>query len=147
MAIRHLNKSISILWEVLQGLGALFRSVRSLYDPSKSDCSQCMLDTGRAALCQRLCSLFPWTEFLSCFGCFLDASPGEVFRATSQWEETPRKTLEGLAWECLLHAPPRWLSSSHYPRKVCPGRTMEKTHFGLSYLRSRSSSVITHKWR
>ena len=64
-----------ILWEVLREYGVrgpLLRAVRSLYDRSRSlvriavsqTCSLCMLDSGRAALCHRFCSLFLWTEFL-----------------------------------------------------------------------------------
>ncbi len=57
-----------ILWRVLREYGvrgSLLRAVRSLYDRSrslvriacsKSDCSRCMWDSGRAALCRRFCS-------------------------------------------------------------------------------------------
>ena len=61
-----------ILWEVLREYG-----VRGLYGPCMTGagtwfslpavsqtCSQCMLDSGRAALCHRFCPLFLWTEFL-----------------------------------------------------------------------------------
>ncbi|KAJ0019034.1 hypothetical protein NQD34_006603 [Periophthalmus magnuspinnatus] len=63
-----------VLWGVLWEYGvrgSLLRAVQSLYDRSRScvsavsqTCSRCMLDSARAALCHRFCSLYLWTEFL-----------------------------------------------------------------------------------
>ena len=61
-----------ILWEVLQEYGVggpPLRAVRSLYNrfalPTVSQtCYPCTLDSARAALCHRFCSLFLRTEFL-----------------------------------------------------------------------------------